>query len=157
MEWPVFIVSGGILLLFVIASLINPEFVSGQVNKYFGLSCKYFGAYWQWLLFLNFVIAMCLAMSKYGGVKLGNIDAPELSTFKWIAIIMCTLLAGGGVFWSAAEPMYYFISTPPVFDGVESATKAAIVPAMEQSFLHWGFLAWAILGTLGAVVLMNVH
>ncbi len=157
MEWPVFIVSGGILLLFVIASLINPEFVSGQVNKYFGLSCKYFGAYWQWLLFLNFVIAMCLAMSKYGGVKLGNIDAPELSTFKWIAIIMCTLLAGGGVFWSAAEPMYYFISTPPVFDGVESATKAAIVPAMEQSFLHWGFLAWAILGTLGAVVLMYVH
>jgi len=157
MEWPVFIVSGGILLLFVIASLINAEFVSGQVNKYFGLSCKYFGAYWQWLLFLNFVIAMGLAVSKYGGVKLGNIDTPELSTFKWIAIIMCTLLAGGGVFWSAAEPMYYFTSTPPVFDGVESATKAAIVPAMEQSFLHWGFLAWSILGTLGAVVLMYVH
>ena len=82
MEWPVFLVSGGILLLFVIASLINAEFVSGQVNKYFGLSCKYFGAYWQWLLFLNFVIAMCLAVSKYGGVKLGNIDTPELSTFK---------------------------------------------------------------------------
>jgi len=157
MEWPVFIVSGGILLLFVIASLINAEFVSGQVNKYFGLSCKYFGAYWQWLLFLNFVIAMCLAVSKYGSVRLGNVDTPELSTFKWVAIIMCTLLAGGGVFWSAAEPMYYFISTPPVFDGVESATKAAVVPAMEQSFLHWGFLAWSILGTLGAIVLMYVH
>ncbi|MBU1340475.1 MAG: BCCT family transporter, partial [Proteobacteria bacterium] len=147
----------GILLLFVIASLINAEFVSGQVNKYFGLSCKYFGAYWQWLLFLNFIIAMGLAVSKYGDVRLGNIDAPEMSTFKWVAIIMCTLLAGGGVFWSAAEPMYYFISTPPAFDGIASATKAAIVPAMEQSFLHWGFLAWSILGTLGAVVLMYVH
>ena len=156
-EWPVFIVSGGVLLLFVIASLINPEFVSGQVTKYFGLSCKYFGAYWQWLLFLNFVIAMGLGISKYGSVKLGNVDVPELSTFKWISIIMCTLLAGGGVFWSAAEPMYYFISTPPVFDGVKSATVAAVVPAMEQSFLHWGFLAWSILGTLGAVVLMYVH
>jgi glycine betaine transporter len=156
-EWPVFLVSGGVLLLFVIASLINPEFVSGQVNKYFGLSCKYFGAYWQWLLFLNFLVAMGLAVSKYGDVRLGMIDAPEMSTFKWVAIIMCTLLAGGGVFWSAAEPMYYFISTPPVFDGVVSATKAAVVPAMEQSFLHWGFLAWSILGTLGAVVLMYVH
>ncbi len=156
-EWPVFIVSGGVLLLFVIASLINPEFVSGQVNKYFGLSCKYFGAYWQWLLFLNFLIAMALGFSKYGSVRLGNVDVPELSTFKWVAIIMCTLLAGGGVFWSAAEPMYYFTSTPPVFGGIESATAAAVVPAMEQSFLHWGFLAWSILGTLGAVVLMYVH
>ena len=157
MEWPVFIVSGGVLLLFVIASLVNAEFVSGLVNKYFGLACKYFGAYWQWLLFLNFAIAMGLAVSKYGSVRLGKIEAPELSTFRWIAIIMCTLLAGGGVFWSAAEPMYYFTSTPPVFDGVESATKAAVVPAMEQSFLHWGFLVWSILGTLGAVVLMYVH
>jgi len=157
MEWPVFLVSGGVLLFFVIASLVNAEAVSGLVNKYFGLSCKYFGAYWQWLLFLNFVIALGLAMSKYGGVKLGKIDTPELSTFRWVAIIMCTLLAGGGVFWSAAEPMYYFTSTPPVFTGVESATTAAVIPAMEQSFLHWGFLAWSILGTLGAVVLMYVH
>lgn len=157
MEWLVFIVSGGVLILFVIASLIDAEFVAGQVNKYFGLSCKYFGAYWQWLLFLNFVIAMFLAASKYGSVKLGNTDTPEMSTFRWIAIIMCTLLAGGGVFWSAAEPMYYFTSTPPVFGDVESATQAAVIPAMEQSFLHWGFLAWSILGTLGAVVLMYVH
>ncbi len=156
-EWPVFIVSGGVLLLFVVASLINPEFVSSLVSKYFGLSCTYFGAYWQWLLLLNFFVAMGLAVSKYGSLKLGNIDKPELSTFRWIAIIMCTLLAGGGVFWSAAEPMYYYLSTPPVFDGVESATKAAVIPAMEQSFLHWGFLAWSILGTLGAVVLMCVH
>jgi glycine betaine transporter len=157
MEWLVFLISGGFLLLFVIASLINSEFVSGQVNTYFGLACTYFGAYWQWLLFLNFLIAMGLAVSRYGRVRLGNIDTPEMSTFRWISIIMCTLLAGGGVFWSAAEPMYYFLSTPPVFDGVESATKAAVVPAMEQSFLHWGFLAWSILGTLGAVVLMYVH
>ncbi len=156
-EWPVFIVSGGVLLLFVIASLINAEFVSGLVNKYFGLSCKYFGAYWQWLLLINFFVAMGLAVSKYGGITLGNTDEPEMSTFKWISIIMCTLLAGGGVFWSAAEPMYYFLSTPPVFSGVESATEAAVIPAMEQSFLHWGFLAWSILGTLGAVVLMYVH
>lgn len=156
-EWPVFIISGGFLVLFVIASLVNAEFVSGQVNTYFGLACTYFGAYWQWLLFLNFVIAMGLAASKYGDIRLGKVEQPEMSTFRWISIIMCTLLAGGGVFWSAAEPMYYFLSTPPVFDGVESATKAAVIPAMEQSFLHWGFLAWSILGTLGAVVLMIVH
>ncbi|SDP32386.1 BCCT family transporter [Desulforhopalus singaporensis] len=156
-EWPVFLVSGGGLLLFVILSLVDADFVSGQVNKYFGLSCKYFGAYWQWLLLLNFFIAMALAVSKYGSVRLGGTDVPEMSTFRWVAIIMCTLLAGGGVFWSAAEPMYYFTSPPPAFGAIEAGTTAAVIPAMEQAFLHWGFLAWSILGTLGAVVLMYVH
>jgi len=156
-EWLVFGISGGVLVLFVIASLINAELVSNVVNKLFGLSCTYFGAFWQWLVLLNFLVAIGLAVSKYGAIKLGNIDKPELSTFRWIAIIMCTLLAGGGVFWSAAEPMYHFLTTPPAFTGVESGTPAAVIPAMEQSFLHWGFLAWAILGTCGAVVLMYTH
>src|SRR6056297_1512607 len=85
MEWLVFLISGGFLLLFVIASLINSEFVSGQVTKFFGLACTYFGAYWQWLLLLNFLIAMGLAVSRYGRVRLGNIDTPEMSTFRWIS------------------------------------------------------------------------
>lgn len=156
-DWPVFGWSGGIVLAFVVAALVNIDFVSGMVNKGFGFSCKYFGAYWQVLLLLTFLISIVLACSKYGSIKLGNVDEPEMSTFRWIAIIMCTLLAGGGVFWSAAEPMYHFTSTPPLFQGIESATKAAVAPALAQSYLHWGFLAWAILGTLSAVVLMYSH
>ncbi len=156
-DWPVFGWSGGIVLAFVVAALVNIDFVSGMVNKSFGFSCKYFGAYWQVLLLLTFLISIVLACSKYGSIKLGNVDKPEMSTFRWIAIIMCTLLAGGGVFWSAAEPMYHFTSTPPLFQGIESATKAAVAPALAQSYLHWGFLAWAILGTLSAVVLMYSH
>lgn len=156
-DWPVFGLSGGIVLLFVIASLANIELVSGWVNASFAFSCKYFGAYWQVLLLATFLIAVILACTKYGSIKMGNLEEPEMSTFRWIAIIMCTLLAGGGVFWSAAEPMYHFTSTPPAFPGIESATKAAVAPALAQSYLHWGFLAWAILGTLSAVVLMYSH
>ena len=156
-DWAVFGWSGGIVLAFVVAALVNIDFVSGMVNKGFGFSCKYFGAYWQVLLLLTFLVSIVLACSKYGSIKLGNIDKPEMSTFRWISIIMCTLLAGGGVFWSAAEPMYHFTSTPPLFQGIESATQAAVAPALAQSYLHWGFLAWAILGTLSAVVLMYSH
>ena len=150
-DWPVFIISGGILLAFVVAAIIDLEAVSTMVNAAFGFSCKYFGAYWQVLLLATFVIGVILACTRYGSTRIGNLDEPEMSTFRWIAIIMCTLLAGGGVFWSAAEPMYHFTSPPPAFAGIESATPAAIAPAMAQSFLHWGFLAWAILGCLSAV------
>ena len=156
-DWPVLIISGGLLLLFVLASLINLEFVSNTVNTSFTFAVKYFGGFWQLLLLATFFVAIALAISKYGKVRLGVVNGPQIANFKWIAMIMTTLLAGGGVFWAAAEPMYHFISAPPIFDGIKSGTEEAVIPAMAQSYLHWGFLAWAILGTLSTIVLMYAH
>ena len=31
------------------------------------------------------------------------------------------------------------------------------VNALTQSYMHWGFLAWAILGVLTSIVLMHLH
>ncbi len=156
-DWPVLMISGGLLVLFVLASLINADLVSSVVTYCFNFSVKYFGSFWQVLVLVTFLIAIGMAISNVGNIRLGNLSSPEMSTFRWIAIIMCTLLAGGGVFWAAAEPIYHFISTPPAFTGVESATQSAVIPALSQSFVHWGFLAWAILGTLSSVVLMYGH
>ncbi|WP_096435235.1 BCCT family transporter [Alteribacter populi] len=156
-DWPVTLISGGLLLLFVIVALIDVDFVSGLVDTGFGFSANYFGAFWQLLMLATFFIAITIAFSAFGKIRLGKREDPEMSTFKWIAIIMCTLLAGGGVFWAAAEPMYHFIDVPPMFPGVEPGTTDAIAPALSLSFLDWGFLAWAILGTLGAIVLMYGH
>ncbi|WP_093074952.1 BCCT family transporter [Salisediminibacterium halotolerans] len=156
-DWAVMSISGGLLLVFVLMSLFNAALVGEWVNTSFQFSTTYFGGFWQILMLLTFLIALAIAFSKYGRVQLGDMKTPEMSTFKWIAIIMCTLLAGGGVFWAAAEPMQHFLSSPPMYDEVESGTAEAILPAMSQSFLDWGFLAWAILGTLSAIVLMYGH
>lgn len=153
-DWPVFGISGGLLVAFVIAGIINLDFVKTFVNEGFAWSVKYFGAFWQVLMLLNFIIALYVAFSKYGQVKLGNMEKPEMNTFKWLSIIMATLLAGGGVFWAAAEPMYHFMTVPPINSGIEAMTPEAVMPALAQSFMHWGFLAWAILGTLSAIVMM---
>lgn len=156
-DWPVLLISGGLLLVFVLASLINLDFVSNAVDVSFAFANQYFGAFWQVLLLATFFIAIFLGFSKYGKVRLGKVDKPDVGSFKWIAMIMTTLLAGGGVFWAAAEPMYHYLSAPPTFEGVESATREAVIPAFSQSYLHWGFLAWAILGTLSTIVLMYAH
>ncbi|QHE53962.1 BCCT family transporter [Pontibacillus sp. HMF3514] len=156
-DWPLFGISGGLLVAFVIASLIDMQFVEEMVNKGFAWSSKYFGAFWQVLMLANFFVALYVAFSKYGKVRLGYLEKPEMSTFKWLSIIMATLLAGGGVFWAAAEPMYHFLTVPPMNSGVEAETAGALMPALAQSYMHWGFLAWAILGTLSAVVMMYGH
>ncbi|MBF8984137.1 BCCT family transporter [Lutibacter sp. B2] len=156
-DLPVLMISGGLLILFVLSSLINPELVSGLVDYAFNFSVTYFGAFWQVLMLVTFLVAVGMTVSKFGRIRLGNRETPEMGTFKWISIIMCTLLAGGGVFWAAAEPMYHFLSVPPLYNGVSAGTTEAIIPALAQSFMDWGFLAWAILGTLSTVVLMYGH
>lgn len=155
-DLPVFLISGGVLLLFVVFALYDLEMVSSWVNTGFAASTKFFGAYWQVLLLLTFFIGLFLAIGRTGAVVLGGLSVPELSTFKWISIIMCTLLAGGGVFWAAAEPMAHFTSPPPLFGG-ETGTAQAAYNALAQSFMHWGFLAWAILGSLTGIVFMYLH
>ncbi|MHC8515451.1 BCCT family transporter [Sporosarcina sp. ITBMC105] len=156
-DWPVLMISGGLLVAFVVASLLNLDFVTNAVDTSFAFAVKYFGAFWQALLLGVFFVAIGIALSSYGRVRLGKLEKPEIGKFKWLAMIMTTLLAGGGVFWAAAEPMYHFISTPPTFNGVEPSTKEAVIPALAQSYLHWGFLAWSILGTLSTIVLMYAH
>ncbi|MFC7319465.1 BCCT family transporter [Halobacillus campisalis] len=158
-DWPVFAISGGALVLFVLIALVDINLIETFVNTTFGWSATYFGAFWQLLMLATFFVGIWLAFSKYGKIKMGHLDKPELSLGKWLSIIMATLLAGGGVFWAAAEPMYHFLTVPPYLSelGIEAGTEAAVNPALAQSFMHWGFLAWAILGTISAVVMMYGH
>ncbi|WP_407272731.1 BCCT family transporter [Radiobacillus sp. PE A8.2] len=157
MDWTTFAVSGGFLLLFVIFSLIDIDKLAGWVTESFNWSVTFFGAYWQLLLLGNFVIGIILAFSKYGHVKLGKMEKPENGYFRWISMILCILLASGGVFWAASEPLYHFVTTPPLFANDGMTPLEAIIPALSQSFVHWGFLAWACLGTLTTIVLMYAH
>ncbi|MDA7965532.1 BCCT family transporter [Ruegeria sp.] len=153
---PLFLISGGFIALFCVAALINLDGLSAAVDWGFNISATYFGLYWQVLLLATFLIGLLLCILPGGKAVMGGLAAPEFTTFQWGSMIMCTLLAGGGVFWAAGEPIAHFLYSPPLF-GAEGATEAAVNPAMAQSFMHWGFLAWAILGSLTTVMLMHYH
>lgn len=157
LDWPVLLISGGLLTLFVIAALINIDFVAGAVNSAFAFSANVFGAFWQLLVLATFLVAVGLAVSRYGKVRLGGTERPEMNTFRWVSIVFCTLIAGGGVFFTASEPISHFMTVPPAFSGVEAETREAVAPALAQSYLHWGFLAFAIVGSLCAVVMSYGH
>ena len=146
----------GFILLFVGASVVDSNYVAGLIGNGFTWTAKYLGSFFQVLLLLTFFIAIGTAMSRAGAARLGGLDKPEISRFRWLSMILCTLLAGGGVFFAAGEPVYHFVVSPPA-SGAEAGTSAAVAPAMAQSFTHWGFLAWAVLGSLTALVLSRAH
>jgi choline-glycine betaine transporter len=156
-DWPVFIISGGLLVVFVLLSLINLDAVTAMVNTGFDLSIKYFGAYWQILLFFTFAVGLVLSISRYGNVRLGTLTKPEGSFFQWASIIVVSGLGAGGVFWAAAEPIYYFMEVPPMHSNISPGTNEAIAPALAQSYMSWGFTAWAVYGAISAIIIMYAH
>jgi choline-glycine betaine transporter len=150
-------ISAGFILLFIGFSIYDVDLLSSVVGTGFTWTAKWLGSYFQLLLLLTFFIAIGTAISPAGSAVMGDLDQPEMSTFKWMSIILCTLLAGGGVFFAAGEPVYHYIAQSPPAFSAETGSAAAIRAALAQSFMHWGFLAWAILGSLTSLVLMNAH
>ncbi|MBA96203.1 BCCT family transporter [Sulfitobacter sp.] len=153
---PLFAITGGFIAIFCLIALFDLELLSLIVDTSFAFSAQYFGLYWQLLLLATFLIGLVIIFLPGGKAIMGTMARPEFSVFQWGSMIMCTLLAGGGVFWAAGEPMAHFLSSPPLF-GAEAGTPAAVAPALAQSFMHWGFLAWAILGALTTIMLMHYH
>src|SRR5699024_6851166 len=87
LDLPSFLISDGILLIFILTAVINADFVANTVDYLFGLSATYFGMIYQVVLFVTFFISLFLGFSKYGKIRLGNLYKPEISRFKWISII----------------------------------------------------------------------
>jgi len=152
----VLVLSIGFIVAFLALSFYDIDLVANSISAGFAWTALVLGSYFQLLLLLTFFIAIGVALTPAAKAKIGNLDAPEMSTFKWLSIILCTLLAGGGVFFAAGEPVYHFVVTPPAFD-TEAGTAEAVSGALAQSFMHWGFMAWAVLGSLTAVVLAHAH
>ncbi|WP_201544145.1 BCCT family transporter [Psychrobacter sp. H7-1] len=148
--------SGGFIIIFVLMAIFSQQYLAQAVEIGFNWSVKFFGPFWQILLLATFLIALAVGAGRTGRVILGNLAEPEMDSFKWMAILFCTLLAGGGVFWAAAEPMAHFVTPPPIFAETADIQQRAF-NALSQSFMHWGFLAWAIVGSLSAIVIMHLH
>ena len=123
---PAFWYSGGFIALLFLFALYDGEMLSSIVNTGFSWAVKFFGPYWQLLLLLTFLIGISLAVGRTGRVILGGIKTPEMDSFRWMAIIFCTLLAGGGVFWAAAEPIAHFVSAPPLYGAQDDPQQAAV-------------------------------
>ena len=102
------------LLIFLLVSAIDLALAKQFTDNGKAVISDALGGVWQWMVVLLFLIALILAISPVGKLRLGGEEAkPSLKFFDWCAVLICTLLAGGGVFWSAAEPLYHFQTPIP--------------------------------------------
>lgn len=138
---PVFFGSAGVIVLFVIFTLLSPERAAEIFGSIQGWIAGHVG--WFYILsvatFLLFVIF--LGVSRFGTIKLGpDHSEPDYTYTSWFAMLFSAGMGIGLMFFGVAEPVMHYMS-PPTGD---PATIEAARESMKITFFHWGVHAWAI-------------
>jgi choline/glycine/proline betaine transport protein len=138
---PVFFGSGGLIILFVVFTMLDPERAGTLFGSIQGWIVHSAG--WFYILsvatFLLFVVL--LAVFGYGSIKLGpDHSEPDYSYLSWFAMLFSAGMGIGLMFFGVAEPVMHYM-TPPKGD---PTTVEAAREAMKITFFHWGVHAWAI-------------
>lgn len=94
--------------------------------------------------FTLLVTTVAVFVSPLGRVRIGGATAkPILTKWRWFSITLCTTVATGILFWSAAEPMYHIYAPPASLD-IQPNSADARQFAMATMFMHWSFTPYAI-------------
>ncbi|MFW5995514.1 MAG: BCCT family transporter, partial [Spirochaetia bacterium] len=106
------------------------------------------GAGWFFIMTMNIILVFVLVLmvGRHGNIRIGGSDAvPEFSLLGWFAMLFSAGMGIGLLFYSVAEPMFHFVSSPVA----ESGSAEAARRAMDLTFLHWGLHPWAIYAMVG--------
>ncbi|WP_027872792.1 BCCT family transporter [Spongiibacter marinus] len=147
---PVFGVSAGLILLFLVAALVaDPASAKAALD---GLKWDIIGAFDSFFVWsANLFVVFCLALifSPFGKIRLGGAGAkPEHSVLSWLAMLFAAGMGIGLMFWGVAEPVAYYTGWYETPLGVEANTPEAASLAMGATMYHWGIHAWAIYGVV---------
>lgn len=98
-------------------------------------------------LFLVFLVLV--AASRFGDIRLGPDDAkPEFSFLSWTAMLFAAGMGIGLMYFGVGEPLQHYLKPPTAPAG----TPAGAREALQSTFFHWGFHAWAVYGAMGLVL-----
>ena len=138
---PVFYPSAGLIVLFVLFTIMMPETAGEWFGSLQSWIIDTFGWFYLLAMGLYLIITLVLAFSRYGKIKLGpDHSKPDYSYMSWFAMLFSAGMGIGLIFYGVAEPVFHF-ANPPVGD---PETVQAARNAMTQTFFHWGVHAWGV-------------
>ncbi len=149
---PVFVVSAGMIILFVILALSFQK----ESAEFFGWLRPFLTKQFDWFLVLSVDIMtlFCLALIilPVGSVRIGGKDAkPDYSYAGWIAMMFAAGIGIGLLFFGVLEPVYYNFAE----NGAARPLNIDITqPGNEYigvvgTIHHWGLEGWAVYAVVG--------
>jgi choline/glycine/proline betaine transport protein len=143
----VFTISAVVVVGVILFSVLVPDIALGVYTDAKNWVTATFG--WFLILVVNiFIVFMIyLALSKYGNIRLGGVDADkEFSDISWVAMLFSAGMGIGLMFFGVGEPIWHLYQ-PHL--GAEAGTAAAGEVALAVTVYHWGFHPWAVYTLVG--------
>ena len=146
---PVVVPSLLVLGLLLVGCGLFPQ----QADRFFSGMQAWVVGHFDWFysvavtLFLAFLVLV--AASRFGDIRLGPDDAkPEFSFLSWTAMLFAAGMGIGLMYFGVGEPLQHYLKPPTALPDTPDAAREAL----QSTFFHWGFHAWAVYGTMGLVL-----
>ena len=146
---PVFGISAGLILLFIVATLLFPSEAKTGLTNARGWSIENFD--WLFMIGCNVFVLFCIALIllPVGKVRLGGATAtPDFSRLSWFAMLFAAGMGIGLMFWSVAEPVAYYTDWYGTPLNATARTPSGADAALGATMYHWGLHPWAIYGVV---------
>ena len=140
------IASKGMIAAFVLFTALFVDIADGVYSAIRGWIEHALNWYYMSALVVMLFACFYLMFSRFGRIKLGDDDSkPEFSTFSWFAMLFSAGVGIGLLFFSIAEPLFYFDNTMPwgytnnpFADqaGVHDMNEARAALAMRVTYFH---------------------
>ncbi len=147
---PVFGIAAGLILLFIVATLLFPD---GSKTVLMGArtwSIENFD--WLFMIGCNLFVLFCLALIvlPVGKIRLGGQSATaDYSTLSWFSMLFAAGMGIGLMFWSVAEPVAYYTDWYGTPLNVPARSEQGMQMALGATMFHWGLHPWAIYAVVG--------
>jgi len=149
---PVFLVSAGVIIAFVLFALAFQE----ASADFFGWLRPFLTSEFDWFLVISvdLITLFCLALVvlPVGSVRIGGKDAkPDYSYPGWIAMLFAAGIGIGLLFFGVLEPVYYNYSeggnASPL--GIDASLPGNEYIGIVGTIHHWGLEGWAVYAAVG--------
>lgn len=150
---------GAVVVVIAIAvwAFVAPENLSSVGSTSLAWVTSNFGWMFGALAIAIALFMLAVGFGRTGGIRLGADDEePEYSTASWISMLFAAGLGIGLLFYGPLEPLTYF-QDPAPGQTVQGGTVEAALPALAQTYLHWGPIAWSFYALVGGAIAYSAY
>lgn len=139
-DWTTMLIPFAIVIMLMVVFMIAPEGSKTVVDTLRGFFGDTIGIYYPILAIGCVICSLYIALTpKYGNVRLGNIDKPLYSNFKWGTMIFTSTMA--------ADIMFYSLIEWALYGGEQHVQDLGGTQMWAPTFtlFHWGHLLGAFM------------
>lgn len=151
LDWPLIIFPLIIVVALCVVFIMAPTESTRIMDAMRGFLGNELGFFYILMGLGVFLISLYIAFSKYGEIKLGNLEKPQYSNFAWATMIFTGVFAADIIFYSFIEWALY-----------ASETRIAQLGGMQDwattyPLFHWGPIPWAFYVVLAVAFGFSIH